>query len=209
MVAFPDFNKDLVADALGLLLEQYKGKPVLQAVVISLAEEIQELRDAAKEVQQSKDFKQCFGIYLNYFGKIVAAARNSDNDEAYRLLIGTKIAQNKSFGRAQDFETIFELLGNDPSTLRLTEVFPAGGTITATQPLGTVLIPGPDMLDVLRRLFFTGKTQAAGVRLRFIFVTSLDDFRYRNAGDVSQGNHGYGDRSNPSTLTYGKWSSVL
>ena len=204
-----DFNKSLTQDALSLLMEQYKGKPVLQAIISSYTAECQELQSVIKDVILARDARTAYGIYLDVIGKIVQAGRNSSNDEAYRLLVNTKIAQNKSSGRAQDFETIWELLGNDPSILRFTEEFPAAAIITATQPITNPFLTGSEMLDVLTRIFFQGKTNAAGVRLQFVFNTEVNDFEYTYLGGPSASNHAYSDISNPGTLTYGKWASVI
>src|ERR1700749_997371 len=128
MAGKPDFTKSLKADALSLLLEEYKGKAVLAALISSYVGECEELRDAIQEVILARDGRTAYGIWLEVIGKIVGAARNSDNDAAYRLIINTKIAQNKSFGRAKDFEIIWQLLGNDPANLSETEHYPAGAT---------------------------------------------------------------------------------
>lgn len=204
----PDFDKDLVAHALGLILERYKNKRILQALVTSYVSETQEIRDAIQEVALARDMRTAFGIYLDVVGKIVQAARNSANDEAYRLIINTKIAQNKSFGRAGDFETVWNLMGNDPTDLRIVENFPASATISSPVPVQNAFLTNSEMLDVLTRIF-RGKMQAAGVRLSFVFTTDPNTFKYKNLGAFDVPTAGYSDANHPTSLLYGKYSSVI
>lgn len=206
----PDFSKDLKADALGLLLEQYKGKPVLEALIASYVAECSELRDVIQEVVLARDARTAYGIWLDVVGKIVGAARNSGNDEAYRLLINTKIAQNRSSGRASDFERIWELLGNDPANLRLTEFYPAEGQLTSTQPVTNPFLTSAEMLDVLKRIFFQGKVNAAGVRLTFVFATDTNGLQFTSSISMtSDPAHALSDSTHPATQTYGKLASVI
>lgn len=209
MAGKPDFTKSLKADALSLLLEQYKGKPILEALISSYVAECEEIRDAIKEVVLARDARTAYGIWLDIIGKIVGAARNSSNDEAYRLLINTKIAQNKSSGRAGDFERIWELMGNDPANLRMTEIFPAGGVLTSIAPITSLFLTSTEMIDVLRRIFFQGKVNAAGVRLTFVFATDTDSFQfndYYSGGSSPQ--HAFSDANNLASPA-GKLASVI
>lgn len=204
-----DFTKDLVGKAVGRLLERYKNKPIITALVTSYVSELVEIRDAIKEVQLARDARTAYGIYEDIIGKIIGEARNAANDEAYRLLINTKIAVNKSSGRASDFETIWELLGNDPTQLRLTETPPAAGIITSIAPITNVFLSNVEMVDVLTRIFFRGKVNAAGVRLTFIYATDPHSFQFKHLPSASDPTKSYSDSSSPATLTYGKLASIL
>lgn len=206
----PDFTKSLKADALGLLLEQYKGKPILEALLSSYVSECEELRDAIQEIVLARDARTAYGIWLDIIGKIVNAARNSGNDAAYRLIINTAIAVNRSFGRAKDFELVWQLLGNDPATLSETENYPACATISTDVPINNPLLSGAEVLDILTRVFFHSHMNAAGVKLAFVFATDANSFQATSSISMaSNPAHAPSDSAHPATQTYGKVASVI
>lgn len=85
-----------VPDALNRLLEQYKGKPKIQAIITSLVKGIQDLEDALYALDQYQQLAYSFGAQLDGIGEIVGLERNGLNDTEYLIFLYGTIAENNS-----------------------------------------------------------------------------------------------------------------
>jgi hypothetical protein len=119
------YTPDHVKQGLSRLIEQYKNKPLAKGLITSYLNRVQELEDAVRDLYNARQFKPggAFGIYLDRFGKIVGAKRNSSDDTAYFIYIQAQIAINKSSGTVPEFFEICRLLAGQTPLIR--EAFPA------------------------------------------------------------------------------------
>src|SRR5688572_13994483 len=93
---------DHVEQGLRLLLDQYKDKPRLTALLSSYLNRVQELEDAAWDVRIKRFVDDAVGAQLDGIGRIVGELRQGRDDVTYRLFILARIRVNLSFGHADD-----------------------------------------------------------------------------------------------------------
>lgn len=145
---------DYVREGLGRFLEQYKGKPRINALAQVYLEEIQELEDAIWSVFVGRWLANAEGVQLDTLGKIVGQLRNGQSDAVYKIYIGVKIKVNRSNGTAPNLLEIAHLI-LDPLRFAYTEEANATTVFKVSDPL-------PDrsvLLDLLT------KAKAGGVRV--------------------------------------------
>lgn len=137
----PCHEKDIDDQAVDLLIQQYKDKPVIEAIVRSYARRCQELEHAAWDVINSRLLGEVYvlfprnnprtceeiadtstaeegiikltatGVRLDLVGKIVGEARLGRSDADYEVGIKIRIAINRSNGRSDDLIEICALAG--------------------------------------------------------------------------------------------------
>ncbi len=179
--------------AVDLLLEQYKNKPRLEALLRAYVSEVQAFEDAAWDVLILRLIDNASAEQLNVIGRIVGESRGNHIDALYRLFIAVRIRINRSQGHASDvLEVLFMLTEGSPAEARrFYEVWPANMLIEFTYPLDL-----PDPQEVFDRLF---DTKAGGVGL--IMITPTQDeaaqFWWSDVDEVSIASHGYGDVDTP------------
>lgn len=111
-------------EAAGNVLEQFKGKPNLEAFLRLLADQVQAIEDAAHEVPaEGLNVDVAEGAQLDGIGSIVGQARNGQSDATYRLFIKAKILVNTSGGTAEDLIEVFDVLTGLGMTIELAEFF--------------------------------------------------------------------------------------
>lgn len=66
-----------------------------------LSEMLDEIIEAAVEIQDSRDLDKAFGFGLDLIGHIVGEPRNNSDDETYRENLKTKIRRNRSNGNIE------------------------------------------------------------------------------------------------------------
>lgn len=99
-----------IAQALERLLEQYKHKPNIAAVLTIYAQQIQDLEDLMQPLFTERALANASGIQLDYVGSIVGQAREGLSDPEYRIQILVKIGKNLSEGEPERVIDIFKLL---------------------------------------------------------------------------------------------------
>lgn len=120
---------DHVSRGLSRLIEQYKGKPRLEAYVRSFLKEVQTLSDAAWVVLVSRLIDDAVGEQLTVLGRLVGQGRVADDDERFRVIVRARIAVNRSHGHIDDIIVVAKLLfAAVPFTL--TEFFPHAMVLT-------------------------------------------------------------------------------
>ena len=117
-------------DALGRLLQQYKGRPRMMSLVSSTAEQIQALEDAIFALDSGRQLwngttSPAIGAQLDGIGQLVGISRNGLSDAQYLLFIFGKIAENFSDTTVQ---TVLNVIGYlfQAQTLVVQEIYPAG-----------------------------------------------------------------------------------
>lgn len=129
----PEFTPqtDLVDQAKAKLLEQFKGKDNIEALLEVLVEPSQDIEEAAAAVYEAFDPYTATGHALDVAGWRVGEQRNGRTDTAYRPYVIGRIAANKSDGRALWlYRLIRALIGEDFYTLRAEAMPPASYEMT-------------------------------------------------------------------------------
>ena len=136
---------DHVAAALGRLLEQFKNKPNIAALLSALAAPSQPIENALWQLLTQRALSTGIGAQLDAIGALVGQPRNGLVDADYARYIGARIAVNDSDGRVEDLITISRgVLNNAAAVIR---VQPEGTAtvivrihaIAVTLALGTIL----------------------------------------------------------------------
>lgn len=171
---------DHVERGLSRLIEQYQGRPRLEAWVRSYLREVQALSDAAWDVLVSRLIDDSEGAQLDVLGKIVGEARGDLDDETYRVFIRTRIRINQSNGQPEDIIAVLLLIAPDTAYL-FNEYYPAAMAVELLEEPG---ISPEKLLDLLLQ------TKAGGVHLTVVSPTADEDTRFL-----------FGDADDPGVLT--------
>jgi hypothetical protein len=111
-------------EAAGNVLQQFKGKAKLEALLRLLADQVQAHEDALHEIPaEGIVIDVAVGAQLDGIGSIVGQPRNGQNDVTYRLFIKAKVLVNTSGGTIEDIVEVFDLLTGLGMTIQLTESF--------------------------------------------------------------------------------------
>lgn len=92
------------------ILEQYKDRPNLLALLQGLNNQVQKLEDDMSELWDKRSLLLAVGVQLDHLGAIVGEARNSRCDEVYRKAIYARIMINNGGGTPEDIITAINLL---------------------------------------------------------------------------------------------------
>ena len=123
-----------IIDAEGRLLQQYKNKPNLSALLDSLVGPIQSLEDAARDLSINRGVNSAVGVQLDRLGDIVGLTRNHLSDDVYRLRIKVRIIQNLSQGEPDRLLQVFQFLVG-ATNVHYEEHYPAGSALVANAPI--------------------------------------------------------------------------
>lgn len=168
---------DHAEEAPTLLLDQYKDKPRLKALLLSYIRRVQELEDAIWDVLTKRLIDNAEGAQLDVLGRIVGQRREGREDDVYRLYIGARIRINSSKGRADDILDVLALVESVPTSY--TELYPASIAIEfldATEAPPTVLI------DLARQ------AKPSGVRIGIVVPNAPVDQTFAFSDAVSGDN---------------------
>lgn len=158
---------DHVAQGLALIIEQYKNKPKAKGLIESYLRRIQDVEDAAYDLYQARKFQPgLFGVYLERYGKLVGAKRNSSDNLAYFTFIQAQILINKSSGTIPELIEICRVL-TDGTLPNVTEVFPASLIIELPSNSFTT-----DQILTLAYAFHASIDD--GIHLNFIYPPDTD-----------------------------------
>lgn len=182
-----------VSDAIGRLIQQYKGKPKIEGVITAFVEQIQELEDRTFDLFTLRALAIATGEQLDRFGEIVVQDREGFDDDFYRILLQTKIGINISNGEPQAVINTIKLLTQ--------------ATLVHYQNLGDASIGlsvnteiAADMVDFIFENM--EKVIMAGVRIDFISCFDPDEsFSFDGTGPI-----GLGFSSTAAPLTGGKFA---
>lgn len=196
---------DHVEASLDLLLDQYKEKPRIAALLGSETKQIQALEDAIWDTIIGRLIDNAVGVFLDYLGKIVGQERTTPDDELYRARIRTRIRANKSLGHPDDVIAVAILaLALDPSLVRYTEIYPASFILEELAGIDLDLAP------IVRE--FIELAKAPGVAPAFFFSAEPPSGRFTFApGDtpVADTLRGFTDGEDPTSSSGGRWIDSL
>lgn len=130
---------DHVVAGLGLLLEQYKNKPRIAALIASELKDIQELEDAAWDVLIKRLIDTATDAQLVALGRIVGQDPiEGEDDDLFRLRIRTRIRANRSNGHPDDVIAVCVLaLEGFATDWTYEEHYPASFIVDTIDPIST------------------------------------------------------------------------
>jgi len=143
-----------VAKGLALLTEQFKGKPVIEALLSAPLGRVQRLEDEIWVALWGWVLDYAEGQQLDDLGVIVGQPREGRSDEDYKFAIRVRIRVNRSQGKAEDVIQVARLLS---SVSTYVEYFPLGWEVS----IYNILNSG----DVIRLLTETKAASSYGVLL--------------------------------------------
>lgn len=182
---------DHEAQAEELLLEQYKGKPRVLALLLSFIRRCQELEDAAWDVIVQRMIDHAEGAQLDAIGRIVGQVRGEQDDDTYRVYLTARIRVNHSVGTPNDLLDVLSLI--ETAAFEYTEHPPATTLILYEEP---ETVPQQALIDLLRA------TRATGTAL-FILAGDSGTDNQLLAVDITDGapeddsDHGLADTDAP------------
>lgn len=194
---------DHVAQGLAHLIEQYKGKPRIEAFLTSFLIQTQELEDATFQLIDST-LDNATGDMLAKFGKIVGQTNPGLNDDNYRVLIRARIAVNRSHGYPDELINILKLValstGETPANITFREGH-SGYALYLTSDVGDI---DPDIIWGL-----LDEADAAGVPGRLVYGLSPTAELFRWSSSLGTVTHdGQGFSSSNTASQGGKLSSA-
>lgn len=149
-------NADHLGDALGRLLEQFKDKADLAALLGTWVAEVQEIEDALVDIGEQRGLDTTVaGQVLDDLGTLLGRERNGRLDEPYRARLRAQVAVNVSSGTTED--VIAGLLAQEQVPQVINEGHAAFRVELADPPAGD------DEVDAIVEL--VAATKAAGVRV--------------------------------------------
>lgn len=162
---------DVCADGVALLLEQFRGRPKLRALLCSYLDRMSDLEVAIQQVREAFDIGTAVGVQLDVIGRVVGESREGRGDDDYRRFLRVRILINQSTGTPEELLAAAELV-TQPDTLTLVESFPAFVTITAFA--GGAVVDGGKVDEVLQLM------KPAGVGLLYVFsgTTPAQTFKF-------------------------------
>lgn len=152
-----------VVDGQAKLLEVFKDKPRILALLASYLGQVQALEDVFWDLFLARWIDTSAGVQLDVIGRIVGEKRQGSLDDEYRAFLRARVKVNRSLGLAQSLLDIVELLQNDALPVYLTEYHPPAVRL---EPEGAVIV---DAVRVDRMLV---QANAAGVALAFVYTPS-------------------------------------
>jgi hypothetical protein len=166
--AAPTGPLDHVAGALSRLLEQWKGKPNIAALLSSLAGASQPIESALQQLLTQRFVTTAIGAQLDVLGSLVGQPRNGLSDADYARYIQARISTNRSSGTIEDLITVARLVL--VGTTGLITITPR--TVASVE----ALITGTAVSDALAAILiaFLEDAHAGGVHLVLLTQPALD-----------------------------------
>lgn len=158
-------------DAIARLIEQYKGKPRIEAFIQALADRVQDLEDTLYDIFFESAIANATGTQLDDIGDIVGQQRQGMLDAEYRTFVRARIKANRSSGRIEELIEILRLILDGqtvpPATaIRARDAYPAGVALEADGVTSNTLIIWRDFLN---------GAKSAGVRCHFVSNSEEED----------------------------------
>ena len=104
---------DHVAVALSRLLEQFKNKANVVALVTALITPSNDVETELRDLLTKRQVNTAVGAQLDLIGKLVGQPRNGAGDVDYARFIAARIATNNSKSRVEDLISVAKLVIND------------------------------------------------------------------------------------------------
>jgi len=151
-----------VSDALALLVEQFRGKAQLEALLASYVRQVQLLEDAAQELLTGRWIDNAEGELLDFLGRLVGVERLALSDDLYRTLIRAQIRLLVASATGDDIISIMETATRNVE-VELTGRYPAAQVV---ELVGELI----DNLGLVSRLLHTAR--GAGINTQLVYSLS-------------------------------------
>lgn len=161
---------DHVDEAKALLVQQFKGKTNLEALLTAFVNQIQELEDVFFELLENRWLTTATGTQLDGIGKIVGLDRLWLDDDDYRAALRAQIRLNRSSGTIPDNITILELLITN--SFRISEWYPAAFNVIVSDEFTE------DPENIARRL-----SRGAAIKAYLEYTEVDDDYTFTFADE--------------------------
>lgn len=187
---------DYVARARARVLQQYREKPSLMALIGEMAATVQEIETALFDVIEQTTIGTSTGAWLDRLGALVGEERGGVGDVLYRRYILSRVQANTSEGTLEDIISVITAWWGAPfPSLKLTE--PGRANLL-------VDLDSPDVLQaaVERLVRLLRDTRAGGVGGQVLYQFQSDPkiFQFSsNATLQADANKGFGNSSVPAT----------
>lgn len=164
-----------VNQALARLIEQYVGKPRVEALLSIFVNQVQDLEDALWQLATERFVDTAIGAQLNVLGEIVGQDRQGLSDDDYRALIRARIKANNSEGTIPDVYSIALAAVGGTWDVRIDQKFPAAFLVVFEAAVAI-------NRNIINRLIRDGT--AAGVRSITVFaVSDVNQMRFEYASN--------------------------
>lgn len=157
-------NQAHVEQGLDRLLERFKGRPKLEALLRVLLARVQHLDDVIWDLYVGFWIDTAIGAQLDALGNIVGEPRLGRADALYRLYIRARIRINRANGKVSDTLQVARLIIEPTATLEYIPEYPAAYRVRVT---GTMV----SAANIERILV---QVKPAGVGLTTEVIASLD-----------------------------------
>jgi hypothetical protein len=188
-MTYPNYKSTHVLEAYNMLIEQFKNKPILNALLAIYIEKFQEIEDVFSDIYDAQLLASSTGSALYEIGNIEGITMTSLSDAAYRAIIEQVQFTNNSSG---DLNTILEFIS----------LFGAYSYLNVLSGGAKLRIDTNIVLSITVSAFFKflQNTLAAGVGLQ-LSLGGSSVFMYRSVGGTPPAFAG--------TFGVGKYASYL
>ena len=160
-----------VEEAQANLVSQFRDKAILEALVASYVEQVQQLENVFFELLEERSKDRSVGAQLDGIGSIVGEPRQSRTDDAYRLAIGARTILNLGNGTPEDIIRLIRALVGD-KVVKIIESSPAHFDAFVSEPIFDV--------DAFRVSTFVQSAKPAGVRGIFLWRETNQAFGFHD-----------------------------
>ena len=172
-----------VQQALDRLVQQYKEKPKLNAVLTAFIEQLQELETVGKDLNEDRSIFTAAGTNLDNLGTIIGLDRlPGESDTVYRAKLQAQISQNIAQGQPEVVIDTYRLLVENTFVL-YQGMYPGGVALASPVDFAT-----QDEVDAT--IAVIESVLPAGVRVEYFGVFDPDE---AFAFEGSQPGFGFGD----------------
>ncbi|MCP4568607.1 MAG: hypothetical protein GY841_13605 [FCB group bacterium] len=165
-----EHKTDHLEEAYAKLIDVFRNKTLIRAVLSAFITQIQELEDVFADIRRVKDMTEAEGDQLDGTAAIHNQARGPRSDAQMRKAITARSLLVKTGGTINEMIALLKAVLGDVD-MTVTEDFPAAFVIDITDPIS--LDPGD--IDLLKDITNTGR--GAAIRVDTIIHTGTP-FRY-------------------------------
>lgn len=151
---------DHVGDGVDRLLEQFKDRPRIVALLTAYLNQVQDLEDVLWELFLDRWISTAVGEQLNVIGRVVGEKRQGSLDDEYRAFLRARIRANRSVGLLAELVKIVALIQDDNLQVLAREYDPAAVRLEPT---------GATIVDARRVARILADAKPSGVALRYVY----------------------------------------